>query len=243
MIPNEIALPMYDLVPHATDALAAALLRYFPHAHFTRPADLLAHWQHDGVLLSQACGYPLATKLHDVQVVGCFHYTAPGCEGPNYRSLLVTRAENRSRTLADFRGLTAACNARDSQSGYRALLTETGGDAVFFSHIVWSGSHRQSLAALQREEADIAAIDCVTFALLARYQPQALAGLTVIGKTTSTAGLPLITSRKTSARGLNALRTALGEIAREEAIAGPLLIEGFSAIERDSYAGFAQELF
>lgn len=240
MIPNEIALPMYDLVPHATDALAAALLRYFPHAHFIRPTELLIHWQHDGVLLSQTCGYPLVTMLKTVQLVGCFHYGAPGCEGPNYRSLLVTRARNKGRTLADFRGLTAACNAQDSQSGYRALLTATGGDAAFFCRTVWSGSHRQSLEALQHAEADIAAIDCVTFALLARYQPQALAGLTVIGETKSTPGLPLITSAKTSDRELKALRTALGEIAREETIAAPLLIEGFSSINRESYAGFVQ---
>lgn len=238
MIPNEIALPMYDLAPLATDALAAALLRYFPHAHFSRPTDLLALWQRDTLLLSQTCGYPLATRLHAVHVVGCFHYTAPGCEGPNYRSLLVTHVGNAGRTLADFCGLTAACNAQDSQSGYRVLLAAVGGNATFFSHIVWSGSHRQSLAALQRKEADIAAIDCVTFALLARYQPQALAGLAVIGETKSTPGLPLITSEKTTSRELDALRTALGEIAREEVIAGPLLIEGFSTIDRDSYASF-----
>lgn len=42
---------------------------------------------------------------------------------------------------------------------------------------MFSGSHRQSLRELQQENADIAAIDCVTYALLQRHQPQALAGL------------------------------------------------------------------
>lgn len=41
---------------------------------------------------------------------------------------------------------------------------------------MFSGSHRQSLRELQQENADIAAIDCVTYALLQRHQPQALAG-------------------------------------------------------------------
>jgi ABC-type phosphate/phosphonate transport system substrate-binding protein len=46
---------------------------------------------------------------------------------------------------------------------------------------MFSGSHRQSLRELQQENADIAAIDCVTYALLQRHQPQALAGLVAIG--------------------------------------------------------------
>ncbi len=46
---------------------------------------------------------------------------------------------------------------------------------------MFSGSHRRSLRELQQENADIAAIDCVTYALLQRYQPQALAGLVAIG--------------------------------------------------------------
>ncbi len=46
---------------------------------------------------------------------------------------------------------------------------------------MFSGSHRQSLRELQQENADIAAIDCVTYALLQRHQPQALAGPVAIG--------------------------------------------------------------
>lgn len=56
-------------------------------------SDLLTHWQQPGLILSQACGYPLVTQLPDVQVVGCFHYTAPGCEGIHYRSVLAVREE------------------------------------------------------------------------------------------------------------------------------------------------------
>ena len=37
---------------------------------------------------------------------------------------------------------------------------------------MFSGSHRQSLRELQQENADIAAIDCVTYALLQRHQPR-----------------------------------------------------------------------
>jgi ABC-type phosphate/phosphonate transport system substrate-binding protein len=43
-------------------------------------------------------------------------------------------------------------------------------------------------------EADIAAIDAVTFALLQRIEPQLTAQVRVIGKTAQVPGLPYITS-------------------------------------------------
>jgi hypothetical protein len=86
------------------------------------PADLLSHWRQPDLLLSQTCGYPLVTLLPEVQTVGCFHYSAPGCEGIDYRSLLVARAADNARSLADFRGRRAICNSPDSQSGYNVLL-------------------------------------------------------------------------------------------------------------------------
>ncbi|MCS2146983.1 phosphate/phosphite/phosphonate ABC transporter substrate-binding protein [Scandinavium manionii] len=232
---GNIAFPMYDVNPAATDTLAAAVLRRFPDARFQRPEDLLSHWQDDNLLLSQTCGYPLMTALDDVQVVGCLHYTAPGCEGRNYRSRLVARQTEAGKRLHDFRGQVAACNSPESQSGYHALRNSAGHDDTFFRSIVWTGSHRQSLNALQNGTADIAAIDCVSLALFARYQPQALTGLTVVGETPLTPGLPLITSRHTSAQTLNALREALREIADEAEITAPLLIGGFSPASRRDY--------
>lgn len=234
MIGN-LAFPMYDIQPAATDALAKAVLRYFPQARFQRPTDLLSHWRDDNLLLSQCCGYPLVTLLPDVQVVGQFHYAAPGCEAGNYRSTLMVRREDAGRSLADFRGRVAAVNAPDSQSGYHALRNSLGHDDTFFQSLVWSGSHRRSLALLQNGTADLAAIDCVSLALFARYEPQALHGLTEIGKTALTPGLPLITSKHTSAETLAALRNVLEELAGEKKIAEPLLIGGFSPASRRDY--------
>lgn len=234
-MPANIAFPMYDIHPPATDALAQALQRHFPGLHFQRPTELLSHWRDDTVLLSQTCGYPLVTRLPNVQVVGQFHYTAPGCVAGNYRSKLLARQEDKGQTLNDFRGRVAACNAPDSQSGYRALLNGVNHDAAFFHSIVWTHSHRLSLRALQTHTADIAAIDCVSLALFERYDPQLLSGLTVIGETALTPGLPLITSEKTSAETLAALRVALSQIAVQKDVAEPLLIDGFSPASRRDY--------
>ncbi|MBB1202979.1 phosphate ABC transporter substrate-binding protein [Enterobacteriaceae bacterium 89] len=229
------AFPMYDVHPAATDALVSALLRDFPEARFQRPTDLLSHWRDESLLLSQTCGYPLMTQLPEVQVVGQFHYTAPGCVEGNYRSLLVVREEEKGKTLWDFHGRVAVSNSPDSQSGYHALRNSVKHDDAFFSAVHWTGSHRLSLSALQRRTADIAAIDNVSFALFARYEPEALAGLTVIGETALTPGLPLITSRHTSAETIARLRAALSQIAGEKNVAEPLLIGGFRPASRRDY--------
>ncbi|VAS19658.1 phosphate/phosphonate ABC transporter periplasmic protein [Klebsiella pneumoniae] len=131
------------------------------------PGDLLAHWRQPTLLLSQTCGYPLVTQLPEVQTVGCFHYAAPGCEGRRYRSLLVVREADSHRMLGDFFGRRAVCNAEHSQSGYnvlRKMVAPLSREGRFFSAVMFSGSHRQSLRELQQENADIAAIDCVTYA-------------------------------------------------------------------------------
>lgn len=122
-------------------------------------SDLLSHWQQPALILSQTCGYPLVTLLPDVQVVGCFHYAAPGCEGIQYRSFLTVREEDRHLTLADFRGRRAVCNSPDSQSGYNALrkkVAPLASDGLFFAQTSFSGSHRQSLIDVKRGAGDIA---------------------------------------------------------------------------------------
>ncbi|BFT81997.1 phosphate/phosphite/phosphonate ABC transporter substrate-binding protein [Enterobacter sp. NFIX59] len=208
-------------------------------------SGLLTHWQQPGLILSQTCGYPLVTQLPDVQVVGCFHYTAPGCEGIRYRSFLVVREEDRHLTLAEFRGRRAVCNSADSQSGYNALRKKVApllSGGPFFAQTSFSGSHRQSLIDVKRGAGDIAAIDCVTWALLQRHEPERLAGLAIIDHTPLTPGLPLIASHNTSPETLNAIRDALHALVsspEHRAICDAVLIGGFSVVTREAYASLS----
>lgn len=125
---HSVNLPMYALHPPENQALEAAVRELLlargiaVSSPSSPPADLLSHWRQPDLLLSQTCGYPLATLLPEVQTVGCFHYSAPGCAGIDYRSLLVARKADNARPLADFRGRRAICNSPDSQSGYNVLL-------------------------------------------------------------------------------------------------------------------------
>ncbi|WP_333849245.1 phosphate/phosphite/phosphonate ABC transporter substrate-binding protein [Leclercia sp.] len=244
-----LAFPMYNINRADTGALWRAVQRLLADggvaAGSLSPSfvgeALLAHWRHPGLVLSQTCGFPLVTQLPDVQVVGCFHYTAPGCEGRNYRSLLVVRAQDSDNTLADFRGRRVVCNAPDSQSGYNVLLKMVAPLAEqgrFFSGVTFSGSHRQSLIDLRRGEGDIAAIDCVTWALLQRHEPELLSGLVVIDRSPLAPGLPLITAASTSPETLQAIRAALKVLVsapQYREICSALFIGGFSEATRQSY--------
>ncbi|WP_213989460.1 PhnD/SsuA/transferrin family substrate-binding protein [Sodalis sp. dw_96] len=205
------------------------------------PEDLVDHWRDPRLLLSQTCGYPLMNLLPNVQPVGCFHYDAPGCEGIGYRSLILARRREKGSTLGDFRQRRAVSNGADSYSGYHALegmVKPLMGGGAFFSEVIFSGGHEQSLLALQREEADIAAVDCVTYALLQRHRPERIRGLKVIGQTPLCPGLPLITQQHTPPATLAALRTALLSLASKpeyRAVCRAVLITGFSPVSRKRY--------
>lgn len=237
---NLLALPMYALHPPATRALMQAvvtlLAQHDTEAQPVWPDDLLAHWRDARLLLSQTCGYPLVSQLPAVQLVGTFHYQAPGCSGRHYRSWLVAR--NKQATLADFNGQRAVANSTNSHSGYNALRFVAALQGVTFSQLLLSGGHRQSLAALRDSQADIAAVDCVSWALLARYAPDELCGLNIIGETPAAPGLPLITAASTSAARLETLRTALHQLVNDPAfrsVCDDNLISGFSPVQRDDY--------
>lgn len=197
---------------------------------------MLPHWQRTDLLLSQTCGYPLMTTLPDVQVVGAFLYSAPGCEGANYRSWLVVREEDQGE-LEQFRGRVLAFNSLDSQSGYNSIMQMIGSPA-FFSRTVASGGHRSSVALLRRGEADIAAIDCISWALLLRDFPQELTGLKIIGQTASVPGLPLITSAQTPAATIEALRQGLRQTVADPAnhtLLSALMITDFTVLPRKAW--------
>lgn len=235
-----VSLPMYPFSPQTMEAFWQRLKAAIPSpslpATLSWPAHLLPHWQRTDLLLSQTCGFPLMTTLPDVQVVGAFLFSAPGCEEANYRSWLVVREDGQD-VLEQFRGEVLAFNSSDSQSGYHSIMKMTGGPA-FFSRTVASGGHRSSVALLRRGEADIAAIDCISWALLLRDFPQELRGLKIIGQTASVPGLPLITSAQTPATTVEALRNGLRKTVADPAnssLLSALMITGFTVLPREEW--------
>jgi ABC-type phosphate/phosphonate transport system substrate-binding protein len=103
---------------------------------------------------------------------------------------------------------------------------------------VITGGHLASAEAVAENEADVAAIDCVTWAHLQRWRPGLTGRLRVLTWTVRNPGLPLITSLGTSPSQLAALRAALDEVAADpdlRQIRETLLLEGFSLTPAEHY--------
>ena len=215
------ALPMYDFpwVAEANDALWTAIavrLRAAgcaAPAALTRGGDPAMQWRDPGLIFGQTCGYPYAKDLRGaVALIATPEYEFPGCEGAAHRSFLISRARDPRRELAAFRGARAALNAHDSNSGmnlFRAAIAPFAYGMPFFSALVATGSHAASLEAVAEGQADLAAIDCVSFALLKRGRPELVERVAVVAESPISPGLPFIASALLPTATIDAVREAL----------------------------------
>ena len=95
------------------------------------------------------------------------------------------------------RGARFTYNDQDSMSGYRGLvhdLEAVGASLEIFDERIQSGAHRASILAIAEDRADVATIDCKSWALAQRFEPAAT-DLRVVGWTGKRKGLPYIASR------------------------------------------------
>jgi len=247
-VPGAASFPMYDLpeVRWATDALWAAVAARLsaagiaPAPALGRASSLADLWTDPALLLSQTCGNPYVRHYRDrLRLVATPCYAAPGCDGPRYRSLLVVRADAPGDRLADFHGAVCAVNEWGSLSGWVALAAALPEPPNrFFRAALITGAHADSMAAVAAGQADIAAIDCVTHALLQRHRPAATVGLRVIGRTALAPALPLVTRRDTDDATVAALQSALRGALADPGLAearAALLIEGIEILGEADY--------
>ncbi len=230
-------LPMYDfpLVAAANDALWASIATRLVEAgvrapmRLTRVGDLAALWRHSGLIFGQTCGYPYVTALKQtVTLVATPEYSFPGCEGASHRSFILRRADDPRRALGEFRGAVAALNARDSNTGmnlFRATIAPVAGGAPFFSSTVITGSHEASVTAVAEGGADLASVDCVSFALLKRGRPELTKRVAIVAESPLSPCLPFIASVSLPAPTIVAVRKALFA-----ALADPNLAEARAAL-------------
>jgi len=250
MPPWRLALPMYNVTPAlgaAWEDLLGAVIGGLRQRGWTEPMrivpppdDLMAWWRAPDLLLSQTCGYPLVTELaHAVRVLAVAGFDLPGCEGIDYRSLILVPQQG-ARSLQALRGAVAVINQPHSHSGMNALrhtIAPLARDGRFFSRVMVSGSHLASIAALRQGQADVAAVDCATFGLAARAAPGLLAGVRPLQATAAAPGLPLITSRtvtEAQAQDLQGVLLALHEEA--PSVLGALSIARLHAVDLATYA-------
>jgi ABC-type phosphate/phosphonate transport system substrate-binding protein len=243
---------MYDLAPlqAATDEfwsavaarLRAAGVADVPRA-LTRDMNHVETWRDPRLLFGQACQYPLAKSWHEaVRLVAIPEYAAPGCEGSRYRSAIVVRVSDPAHRLADLRGRRCAVNESDSNSGsnlLRAAIAPLADRGRFFSSVELTGGHLASASSVAAGTADVAAVDCVTYAHIERIHPQLAARLRILDWTPSSPGLPYITARSTDPVIVSALRSALSEVQSDPALAplrAALLLSGIDFAVDEDYA-------
>jgi len=246
------SLPMYDLpeVAAATDAWWQAIARAMRRegiadlpAQLIRGKDYRDPWRRPDLLFSQACGYPFTHEFRgalDYVATPCF--AAEGCESSNYCSFVIVRADDTAKTLADLGGRRCAINATYSHSGYnilRAMLAPLARGAPFFGEVKTGGSHIASIDMVSSGAADVAAIDGVTLALVARHRPAVHRKIRVLAQSPSAPGLPYVTAHGKSGDDIRRLReslkSALDDAAARDA-REQLLITGIEILPNLAYA-------
>lgn len=229
------ALPMYDWpeVRAETDAQWACLRDGLRRRGVDAPQaltrhnraggqlDLAALWRHPGLLFAQTCWGPMEFGLADhVQVIGQPDYSAfEGGRGELYSSAVVMRREeagsapsgaSASLSVELLRSRRFAFNSRESMSGFLALVRdiEAMGEGLgIFSGKLETGGHRASLRAIAESRADLASIDCRSWAMARRFEPAAR-NLVVVGWTAGRKGLPYICAKELPPETVAALREA-----------------------------------
>ena len=202
-----VSLPMYDWpeTQPQTDRLWKQLATLLQDNGIDCPVTLdrktasATQWTSGDCLLSQTCGWPYIDHLYShLTAITTPVYGIEGCNGTTHCSRLVCRADDPRLSLAEFSGATVVINEADSQSGHQAMksaLTAASLPAQFFAKGFVSGAHRQSIQLVANGQADICAVDPVSWQLALRYEKTATDALHVIGEGPHIPGLPLVCSR------------------------------------------------
>jgi len=249
------ALPMYDFpwTADAQDALWTALAGRLRRAGFAAPDALTRDrapedvWRDPKLLFGQTCGYPYVTALERrVALIATPSYGFEGCEGAAHCSFIVVRRGDERRALRQFRGARAALNARDSNTGmnlFRAALAPLARAETFFASVEVTDSHAASASAVAEGRADIAAIDCVTFALLKRGRAELTDAVEIVARSAFAPGLPFIASARLAPGAIEAVRVALWATLDDPALAAAraaLGLTGALALRPIDYAPIAE---
>lgn len=193
------------------------------------PDELDFHelWLSPALLFGQTCWGPMELGLaRHVQVVAQPNYDAfEGGQGELYSSALVMAADGEAPVASPqdgkavipvelLRGKRFIFNNPDSMSGLLGLtrdLEAMGESLDIFVSRSESGGHRSSIVAVAEGRADIAAIDCQSWALAQRFE-LAAKGVKVVGWTARRKGLPYITARTTPEITIAAMREAVAAV-------------------------------
>jgi ABC-type phosphate/phosphonate transport system substrate-binding protein len=222
---------------------AGVELGYLP---YPAPQPLEELWRREDLGAVFMCGFPIATGLAQVIPLAAPIPRAPWARGRAvYRTDLIVREDAPYRTLEDTFGGHAGWTVAHSHSGFNAfrhhlLAYRTPARPALYGEM--SGNlitARRILDEVREGRLDVGPLDAYWHLLIARHAPQLTRGIRVLAST-ETAPMPaLVAGNGVGADLVERLRGAFTDAASRPwfaPLAEQLLLEGFAAASRESFA-------
>ena len=216
------SLPMYNIpeIRNASSSLWNGIAKYLRLEGVENVPDQLIFnqtlhdlWSNPNLIFSQCCGYDVVRRFENTLTpLVVPHFDVDACADGEYSSLVVVSEDCQYDDVLEMYGTVAAINGSESHSGMsslRQLVASRNKNGRFFNAVKISGAHVKSLSMLRHREADVAAIDCVTYALLSVYKPKTLVGTRVLGRTHHSPAPPYVTRTDYGSTMAERMRTAL----------------------------------
>ena len=191
----------------------------------------------------QICGLQLArSKIEKYHYIATPVYNTPFFNGSRYVSLLVVHKNSKIRKLSDAKGLRVGVNSLDSNSGwdiiFKILKKNNFVANDYFSEIKISGSHRESIQMILRNETDISSIDALTWTLIEKERNKELHDCRIILKTPDTLSPPWVMDGSYPKQILKPMRKGLKKFFNDpnvKELNKRLCLNGFKILSRHAY--------
>ncbi|MEP9404101.1 phosphate/phosphite/phosphonate ABC transporter substrate-binding protein [Sphingomonas silueang] len=201
-------------------------------ARLTRGVGTGEVWSHPGLLLGMICTRPWALAHDRLRLLGHPVYAGTATPG-THRSRIVVRRDDPARALADLRGRRVAINDAGSNTGMALLrdrIAPLAGGAPFFAPVIETGAHARSAEVVAGGRADVAAIDEVTFAALARFAPDVTGALRTLDWSAPAATPAFVTAATTPPEVVARLRSGLDRVLADPVLAEARAVLGLTGI-------------
>jgi len=218
-------------------------LSYVP---YPAPQPLENLWKREDLGAVFMCGFPVALGLAPVIPLAAPVPRAPWARGRAvYRTDLIVREDAPYRTLEDTFGGRAGWTVEHSHSGFNAfrhhlLAYRTSTRPALYGEMTGNlVTARRILDGVREGRLDIGPLDAYWHLLIARHAPELTRGIRTLAST-ETAPMPAFVAAAGAPPELvGRLREAFAGAAAQSwfaPLAEPLLLEGFAAVARESFA-------
>jgi len=222
---------------------AGVELSYVP---YPAPQPLEDLWRREDLGAVFMCGFPIALGLAPVIPLAAPVPRAPWARGRAvYRTDLIVREVAPYRTLEDTFGGRAGWTVAHSHSGFNAfrhhlLAYRTPARPALYGEMTGSlVTARRVLDGVRDGRLDIGPLDAYWHLLIARHAPELTRGIRTL-TSTQTAPMPAFVAAAGAppelVRRLRAAFTGAAGRPWFVPLAEPLLLEGFAAVSRESFA-------